>query len=74
MSIRKALFALATVSMSSVLLAGLTPVVAQSQPPPPPPQRPPALSPAVRQIPQATTWWGKRRLTQMALSSYTWLY
>jgi hypothetical protein len=37
MSILKALFALAAVSTISVLLAGLTPVVAQSQPPPPPP-------------------------------------
>jgi len=37
MSIRKALSSLAAVSMVSVLLVGLTPVVAQSQPPPPPP-------------------------------------
>jgi hypothetical protein len=37
MPIRKALSALAVVSMVSVLLAGLTPVVAQSPPPPPPP-------------------------------------
>jgi hypothetical protein len=43
MSIRKALSTLAVVSMVSVLLAGLTPLVAQSQPPPPPPapQAPP---------------------------------
>jgi hypothetical protein len=40
MSIRKALFALAAVSIVSVLLTGLTPVVAQSQPPPPPPRGP----------------------------------
>ena len=45
MPIRKALSALALVSMVSVLLVGLTPVVAQSQPPPPiqprgPQQRP----------------------------------
>ena len=48
MAIRKALFALAAVSMISVLLAGLTPVVAQSQPPPPPPPPqapPPSLQP-----------------------------
>jgi hypothetical protein len=40
MPIRKALSALAVVSMVSVLLAGLTPVVAQSPPPPPPPLQP----------------------------------
>jgi hypothetical protein len=45
MAIRKAQFALATVSMISVLLLGLIPVVAQSQPPqpsqaPPPPPQP----------------------------------
>jgi hypothetical protein len=57
MSIRKALCILAVVSMGPVLLAGLTPVVAQSQPPPLPPAPqapPPPLQPrGPQQRPQA---------------------
>lgn len=52
MAVRKALYALAAVSMVSALLAGLTPVIAQSQPPPPPPQAsPPPLQPRGPQPP-----------------------
>jgi len=49
MFIRKALCALAAVSMISVLLAGLTPVVAQPPPPPPSQAPPPPLQPRAPQ-------------------------
>jgi len=52
MSIRKALSAVAVVSIVSVSLVGLTPVLAQSQPPPPPPA--PAPMPGGPQYPPTT--------------------
>jgi hypothetical protein len=54
MSIRKALLTLAIVSMGPVLVAGLTPVIAQPPPPPAPQAPPPPLQPGdLQQQPQA---------------------
>jgi hypothetical protein len=58
MSIRKALCALAVVNLVSVLLAGLTPVVAQSQPPPPPPAPQASPPPPQPRGPQARPAFG----------------